>query len=357
MKIIFHVTATNIDNVLPRLKTPMHETFERWIKYISQSGSVSMFGFDSNNADHFLSISNSKIIQNLWLIENGYEYNKQFSEVEAFNYQIEHHDPDVIFSLNPDWIQQNRDRLNFDKKKLLAIWKASPIAEQSDYRGIKLGLSFNSHYLQNLKDNGIKHTAHFNFCFDSSIEPNFKKSREEIDISFAGTYNDHMFPQRTSYLHELNRNFSLNYRLRFYFRVANQRFFNLFPNVPIVMLPNTRSPKYFMDFLEVIKSSKVVFNCHSNITGEHKGNMRVFETLGMKSFLLTDAGKYPRYLTPGTDFETYKNKKELIDKAKYFLKHDKERVEIALNGYETLKKYYDHHLSTKKLVGIFKQFS
>ena len=45
--------------------------------------------------------------------------------------------------------------------------------------------------------------------------------------------------------------------------------------------------------------SKIVFNCHSDISKQYKGNMRVCETLGMGSFMLSDEGVYPRYLTPG----------------------------------------------------------
>ena len=43
---------------------------------------------------------------------------------------------------------------------------------------------------------------------------------------------------------------------------------------------------------------------------------------------------------PGVDYDFYSSREELLDKADYYLNHEDERVCIARNGYEKVKKFY-----------------
>ena len=107
---------------------------------------------------------------------------------------------------------------------------------------------------------------------------------------------------------------------------------------------------------KVIGKSKIVLNAHSNITGDFKGNMRVFEALGSGSFLLTDAGTYPEHLIDGEDFVSYKNTEDVLDKIKYFMSNDKERSEIAMSGYNKMCKYYNTGIGASNLRSIFLKY-
>jgi glycosyltransferase involved in cell wall biosynthesis len=65
-----------------------------------------------------------------------------------------------------------------------------------------------------------------------------------------------------------------------------------------------------------------------------------------KSFVLTEyaPGYYPEF-TEKKNIVTFKDKNELIDKIKYYLKNEKEREEIAKNAYEKTKKgFSNEHL-------------
>lgn len=115
---------------------------------------------------------------------------------------------------------------------------------------------------------------------------------------------------------------------------ALDRLFKEFPN----FYYGSRHPAYpgkniFEDVAHHFSESKIVFN----ISIGDDINMRLFESLGTGSFLLTNYlptlqdlfGDYE-----GKYFATYKTLDEMVDKAKYYLSHDKEREVIAKRGYE-----------------------
>ena len=68
---------------------------------------------------------------------------------------------------------------------------------------------------------------------------------------------------------------------------------------------------------------------------------RIWDVLGSGGFLLTNAqSEIPEFLQVGTHLDVYETKEELTEKCRYYLTHDDERREIAMNGYQAVKK--DH---------------
>lgn len=62
--------------------------------------------------------------------------------------------------------------------------------------------------------------------------------------------------------------------------------------------------------------------------------LRVFDIMGCKGFLMTNyQEEMLQYFEAGAEFVFYENYEDLADKAEYYLIHDKERKEIAENGY------------------------
>jgi len=109
--------------------------------------------------------------------------------------------------------------------------------------------------------------------------------------------------------------------------------FKEFPN----FYYGSRSPldptaNLFEDVANKFNRSKIVLN----ISIKDDINMRVFETLATKSFMLTN--ELPTFedigLIPGKHFATYNSYEEAITKAKYYLNHEEEAQAIAQAGYE-----------------------
>ena len=87
----------------------------------------------------------------------------------------------------------------------------------------------------------------------------------------------------------------------------------------------------FHEAAEKFNESKIVFN----VSARGELNMRHFESLGTRSFLLTDnIPEDQNVFTEGLHFAGYSNMDEMIEKAKYYLAHDEEREKIAEAGYQ-----------------------
>ena len=66
--------------------------------------------------------------------------------------------------------------------------------------------------------------------------------------------------------------------------------------------------------------------------------LRCFDVLGSRGFLLTNfQAEIPMFFEPGKDLVFFEDQRDMIDKCRYYLSHDREREEIALHGYNTVK--------------------
>ncbi|MCM1173605.1 MAG: DUF3880 domain-containing protein [Blautia sp.] len=82
-------------------------------------------------------------------------------------------------------------------------------------------------------------------------------------------------------------------------------------------------------------------------------SLRVWDVLGCGGFLLTNyQAEIPEYFEIGKDLEVYENTKDLLEKTDYYLRHDAERVEIALNGYEKVARYHTYKIRLAEMIRI-----
>ncbi|MFG6340244.1 MAG: glycosyltransferase [Lachnospiraceae bacterium] len=82
-------------------------------------------------------------------------------------------------------------------------------------------------------------------------------------------------------------------------------------------------------------------------------SLRVWDILGCGGFLLTNyQAEIPDYFEIGRDLEAYESMEELEGKVHYYLTHDEERVEIAINGYEKVAKYHTYETRLAQMIKI-----
>ncbi len=92
--------------------------------------------------------------------------------------------------------------------------------------------------------------------------------------------------------------------------------------------------KLFEEAAEIFCQSKIVFN----ISIKDDINMRCFEALSTRSFLLTNwVPTLGELFEDGKHLVTYKTMDEAIEKAKYYLAHDSEREAIAEAGFKEVR--------------------
>ncbi|WP_287387024.1 CgeB family protein [Lachnospira sp.] len=83
--------------------------------------------------------------------------------------------------------------------------------------------------------------------------------------------------------------------------------------------------------------------------------LRVFDILGSGGFLISNyQTELLQVFENGKDLVVYEDLDHLVELCGYYLEHDEERIEIAKNGHETVKKY--HNVTTRLLQIIDQAF-
>lgn len=82
-------------------------------------------------------------------------------------------------------------------------------------------------------------------------------------------------------------------------------------------------------------------------------SLRIFDALGCEGFLITNyQAELPEHFNIGEDLEAYTSLDDLMGKCEYYLSHDKERREIAHNGFEKVKKYHTYDIRLTQMLEI-----
>lgn len=133
---------------------------------------------------------------------------------------------------------------------------------------------------------------------------------------------------------------------------ALDRLFKEFPN----FYYGSRHPAYpeknmFEDAAHHFSESKIVFN----VSIVDDINMRTFEALGTGSFLLTNwLPTIEELFVDGKELVTYKTLDDMVEKAKYYLAHDKEREKIAEAGYKKVAKLHTYQNRIRTILDVIK---
>lgn len=81
--------------------------------------------------------------------------------------------------------------------------------------------------------------------------------------------------------------------------------------------------------------------------------LRVFDIMGAGGFLISNyQSDMLEYFTPGEDYVCYESIGELKYFADYYLSHDKDRTEIAFNGYNKVKKYHSFENRVEEILKV-----
>ena len=82
-------------------------------------------------------------------------------------------------------------------------------------------------------------------------------------------------------------------------------------------------------------------------------SLRIFDVLGCEGFLITNyQAELPEHFNIGEDLEAYTSLDDLMGKCEYYLSHDKDRQEIAHNGFEKVKKNHTYDIRLTQMLEI-----
>ena len=102
----------------------------------------------------------------------------------------------------------------------------------------------------------------------------------------------------------------------------------------------------------VFQASKI--NLNMTIRPIETGlSLRVWDILGCGGFLLTNyQAEIPDYFEIGKELETYESMEELEEKIQYYLTHEEERMEIAINGYEKAARHHTYEMRLAQMLKV-----
>jgi len=96
--------------------------------------------------------------------------------------------------------------------------------------------------------------------------------------------------------------------------------------------------------------AKIIYNCSVN----DDLNQRCFEAMACKRLLLTDKisaeSGIDDLFKDGEDYVSYKDEKDCLDKAKYYLSHEPERLKIAESGYKKVIEKHTYDIRMKEML-------
>jgi hypothetical protein len=172
--------------------------------------------------------------------------------------------------------------------------------------------------------------------FDERIVSELSLNEKQYEVTFVGGLGGSIFTKRTHLMEQITKSNDFKW----------WGYGNNLLNKNSGLLSSWQGITSGLEMFQIYKDSKIVLNDYGDLAEGAAVNQRIFEVLGVGSFLLT---KYADNLTkdfPKDIFITFTDEKDCLDKINYYLKNQKEREEIALNG----QKYVLEHFNYRKLM-------
>lgn len=304
-------------------------------------------------------IVNDQILQKKWAWEHGVKFSKNYPKwlshrlpffrdrwaLQILEAQIKYYKPEVLYV--QDLFFPGNDFLSRIKPeiKLIIGQVASAIPfEPAYYSAFDLILTSFPHYINRFKEIGVA-SQYFPLAFEKDILNKIPYQKREYDVVFVGGFSK--YHQRSlENLEYLANNVKLD--------VWGYGAKKLDLNSPILKNYHGQN-SWGKEMYQIFARSKIVINRHVDAAENYANNMRLFEATGMGALLITDQKtNIADFFIPGKEIVTYKDKKELLSKTKYYLKNETERQRIAKAGQSRTLKNYNYQIRMRQLIKILK---
>jgi 2-polyprenyl-3-methyl-5-hydroxy-6-metoxy-1,4-benzoquinol methylase len=259
--------------------------------------------------------------------------------------QMETIRPDIVYATDSETFDSHFFEGVAWKPRVTIGWRGAPAAPGTDWSSFDVMLSHLTLCRDRAKQLGARSTRFFFPGFPSFIAVAVQNEQKRYDVVFTGQWTA-AHKERNALLHALaleaeKKRFSLGL------------FLSAKEDVPPLIKKYNQGAQWGMDMYRVLRAGRIVINAEADFAGGEGGNMRLFETTGVGSFLLTQhLSNIDRYFMPGCEIETYANAGEMIEKIAFYLDHAEERNRIAHKGQDRCFKEYSLEQRVHELNGI-----
>jgi spore maturation protein CgeB len=272
---------------------------------------------------------------------------------EVVRAQIEELDPDVVY-VQDLWFFR-RDELDaFRARGRLVVGQiASTPPDTELLRGYDLITTSFPHFVDRFRDVGID-SEYFKIGFYERVLDRLRAngadpspaSERPVSLSFIGGLNPAVHGRGTALLERLAGRVPID--------VWGYGADGLAQESPI--RAHYRGEAWGLDMYEVLSRSRISLNRHIDVAEEYANNMRLFETTGVGTLLLTEAApNLPDLFAPGREVVTYEDEDDLVEKIEHYLEHDDERAEIAAAGQQRTLSEHTYGRRMTELAAILEQ--
>lgn len=209
------------------------------------------------------------------------------------------------------------------------------------------------------------HVKYLPLGFDASFfQKEFhNKSEYKYDIFFAGSLDK----KRIEILNKVAQlAYENSYRMVVHTGIQLKRYVSILL-IPKIFFRQRKFKKYYPYLYDVINNhtvpiekisklysdSKICINIHAgNCPEQHTGpNPRTFETMAAGSLVFIDAGHLSQIsVRVNEDLIEFDNDKDLLEKIKYYLSHENERIFIAKHGFKSVWENYNQDKLVKTII-------
>jgi hypothetical protein len=344
--------------------------------------------FKKIGIDASIIIANADEIQMKWMLEHGKTdvvlelisaiSSKNINKIDNIRKlivteQIKEVKPDVlfiddVFTYGGEWLNEIKEDMPFIRVYVgycgsLYSNDISHMLKPFDFIGCC------TQWLKDMLEKDGKKSIIINHAFESTILEKLQKIQiKNEEIVFAGSLFHGTHDEREKLLCSMinanlpvvaytNRiSLGLKGRIKETIKLLLKRTTKEVIQRNITMEPCLRKSIYGMEMYNVFQGSKAVFNSHGGGINIDAGNMRLFETTGVATCLLTDwKPNLNELFEIDKEVVAYKTPEECLEKARWILDHDKEREEIARAGQRRVLKEHTFFHRAQQMNQIIKE--
>ncbi len=337
---------------------------------------------------------NVEPMQRAWARENSLSNPANADLKEIALAQVKKIKPDILWFDDSDENLLQRIRLETPSIRLVLGWVGSAIPKTNVWQQMNLVLSCAPESVEKLRKAGFK-AEQLHHGFDPRINMRLQDRPKQLNFTFIGQLIrcDQYHLQREYLLEQLAKQSGIDifspsadlgwgdeakalvmaglYGSVKILKAAGvseailkniplvRRAVDL-PSMPLrqvnpVLKPLLNPAVFGLEMFQVLRDSKIVLNIHADSSPSYASNMRLFETTGVASCLVTDwKENLAELFEPDKEVVAYKNPEECVEKVKWLLDHPQERENIAKAGQERTLRDHTYSLRALRLAEIIR---